>query len=81
MKRLPSWFSFHQVAKAQKKTLQAMADVPFDWTMEQRAAGTAEPSFVTDLIEASSGTPQEAFNIKWAAASMYSGMYMNSTRL
>ena len=73
MKRLPSWFSFHQLANMHKKTLMAMADVPFDWVKEQRAAGTAEHSFVSDLIDASEGTAQEEFNIKWAAASMYSG--------
>ncbi|KZV73575.1 cytochrome P450 [Peniophora sp. CONT] len=73
LKSLPTWFSFHKLASTYKKTLVAMADVPFEWAKEQRAAGTAEPSFVSDLIDASNGTSQEEFNIKWAAASMYSG--------
>ena len=38
-----------------------------------QTAGTAPSSFVADLLEDSNGTNYEVKNIKWAAASLYSG--------
>jgi cytochrome P450 len=73
---IPDWFpgaTFKRIAQAYGKTLQDMADVPMNFVKGEMAAGTAEPSFVSDLIESSNGTPEEENNIKWAAASMYSG--------
>jgi cytochrome P450 len=76
MKRIPEWLpgaSFRKLASMYNKTVESMASVPFDSVKSQLAAGTAESSFVADLLEASNYTSEEEYNIKWAAASMYSG--------
>jgi len=44
-----------------------------NFVKKQMVAGSAEPSFVCDLIEQGDGTADEEFDIKWAAASLYSG--------
>ncbi|KAI0034413.1 cytochrome P450 [Vararia minispora EC-137] len=76
LKYVPEWVpgaTFQKVAKAYGQTLKDMADVPMNWVKQRMAAGEAESCFVTDLLEESGRTAQEERNIKWAAASLYSG--------
>jgi hypothetical protein len=39
-----------------------------------KAAGTAVPSFTSELLASKEVNSETEFNIKWSAASMYSGM-------
>ena len=38
-----------------------------------QAAGTAVPSFTSELLDGREITPEAEFNIKWAASSLYGG--------
>lgn len=40
---------------------------------EQMAEGTAEPSFVSRLLEDRVLTPKEEYDVKWTAVSFYAG--------
>ncbi|KII90751.1 hypothetical protein PLICRDRAFT_174122 [Plicaturopsis crispa FD-325 SS-3] len=73
---VPSWFpgaGFQKTAKAWRKTLEEMVDKPHEYVKQQVKAGTAVPSFTSELLEDMSNTGDEEFSIKWSAASLYSG--------
>ncbi|EIM85529.1 cytochrome P450 [Stereum hirsutum FP-91666 SS1] len=75
LKYVPEWFpgtQWKQVAKAWKKDLSTMADEPHDFVKNQMASGAALPSFTATQLERHL-TPEQEFNVKWAAASLYSG--------
>jgi len=55
------------------KTLSDMADIPHEYVKQQMAAGTALPSFTSKLLGDSDVDSAAEFNIKWSAASLYSG--------
>ncbi|KAF9497559.1 cytochrome P450 [Pleurotus eryngii] len=72
---LPDWFpgtGFKQTAKEWAKTLDETVSYPFRFVKEQMASGTAEKSFVSALLE-EPVTPEEENDIKWSAASLYTG--------
>jgi hypothetical protein len=76
LKHVPAWFpgaGFKKTAKEWSNTLKEMVDMPFDFTKQQMAAGIAPPSFTSNLLEGSELSAEEEFNIKWSAASLYSG--------
>ncbi|KAF9045406.1 cytochrome P450 [Panaeolus papilionaceus] len=77
LRHVPEWFpgaGFHQTAKAWKKTLHEMADGPHRFVKQQLASGTAEPSLTSRLLsENVELTSVREHEIKWSAASMYSG--------
>lgn len=83
---------FKQTAKEWAKTLDETASYPFRFVKEQmvcsfrrlfsiivlimyQASGTAEKSFVSALLE-EPVSPEEENDIKWSAASLYTGMYI-----
>ncbi|KAL1725011.1 cytochrome P450 [Schizophyllum commune] len=74
---LPDWSlgaAFKSVGRAWRETLDRMADSPYDFVKSQIDLGTAEPSFTANLLDAcKSITPDEEFDLKWSAASLYSG--------
>lgn len=74
---VPDWIpgaGFKSIGRAWRATLDRMADFPFDFVKSQQAAGTAEPSFTSKLLEERKQiTPEEEYDIKWSAASLYSG--------
>ncbi|KAJ7493339.1 cytochrome P450 [Mycena galericulata] len=64
LRHLPSWFpgaGFKTTAKSWAKTLQQMAEQPYQFVKQQMAAGSAEKSLNA-----------EEFDVKWLAASLYS---------
>ncbi|KAI0049998.1 cytochrome P450 [Auriscalpium vulgare] len=72
---VPSWFpgaTFKKTAQSYYQTLQDMAEQPMNFVRKQIAAGEAPPSLVANLLDRQNTSEQER-NIKWAAASMYSG--------
>ncbi|KAJ4490596.1 cytochrome P450 [Lentinula aciculospora] len=73
---LPDWFpgaSFKQTAKEWSATLNEMVDLPYDHVKQHIAAGSAEPSYVSKLVEDQNLSPDQEFEIKWSSASLYSG--------
>ncbi|KAJ3978425.1 cytochrome P450, partial [Lentinula detonsa] len=73
---LPDWFpgaSFKKTAKEWSSTLKEMVDLPYDYVKKQIVSGTAEPSYVSKLVEGQSLTAEQEFEIKWSSASLYSG--------
>ncbi|PPQ96482.1 hypothetical protein CVT26_010476 [Gymnopilus dilepis] len=76
LRHVPSWFpgaGFKRTAKEWARTLAVMAEGPHQFVKQQMAAGTAEISFTSRLLEASDISPEEEHDIKWSAASLYSG--------
>lgn len=66
--------SFMETARQWRKDTQRMVDVPYNFTKDQMAAGTAPPSFVSTSFEAeSSMTEEEIRDLKFTASSMYGG--------
>lgn len=41
-----------------------------------QAAGSAEPSYVSKLVEGQTLSPEQEFEIKWSSASLYSGTWV-----
>jgi hypothetical protein len=77
LKHVPTWVpgaGFQRTAKEWSNTLNEMVDMPFNFTKQQMAAGIASPSFTSNLLEGKMLSAEEEFNIKWSAASLYSGM-------
>ncbi|KAG2007166.1 cytochrome P450 [Coprinopsis cinerea AmutBmut pab1-1] len=76
LKHLPDWFpgaGFKQTAREWRNTINRMADGPYRYVKEQMAAGNAEPSFTSKLLEEPDISQDREFDIKWSSASLYSG--------
>ncbi|THU91604.1 cytochrome P450 [Dendrothele bispora CBS 962.96] len=73
LKHLPTWFPgayFKRLAVHIRNTVEAMAQMPFDFTKQDITQGTAPRSFVSSLLES---YPEDETIIKWTAESLYSG--------
>ncbi|KAF9534995.1 cytochrome P450 [Crepidotus variabilis] len=82
LRHLPSWLpgtGFLKTAQDWSGTLFEMVERPHNFVKQQMAAGTAEVSFTSTLLERNQPTPDEELDIKWAAASLYSGGADTST--
>jgi hypothetical protein len=78
LKHVPAWMpgaGFRRTAKEWNDILREMVDMPYNFTKQQMAAGTAPSSFVSNLLEGRKLSTDEVFNIKWSAASLYSGKF------
>jgi cytochrome P450 len=76
LRHIPDWFpgaSFKKTAKEWSATLNQMVDQPYNFVKKQIAAGSAEPSYVSKLVEGKVLSPEQEFEIKWSSASLYSG--------
>ncbi|KAJ6533284.1 cytochrome P450 [Mycena vulgaris] len=69
----PEWLpggGFHTTARIWEKQLRATQDTAYDYVKNQMAAGTAEPSFASTLLEEEL---HDGDLIKWAAGSIQAG--------
>ncbi|KXN86289.1 O-methylsterigmatocystin oxidoreductase [Leucoagaricus sp. SymC.cos] len=76
LRHIPPWFpgaSFHNKARSWASTLCDMVGRPFDFVKQQMAAGTAPTSFTSSLLGSKMLNQQEELDIRWSAASLYSG--------
>jgi len=76
LRHIPAWVpgaGFKTTAKAWAATLDQMVEQPYQWVKQQLAAGTAEKSLLRDLLDGKDLTETEEFDVKWIAASLYSG--------
>jgi len=73
---VPEWVpgaSFKKTASEWAATLNEMVDLPYSFVKNQIATGTAEPSYVSKLVEGQNLSAEQEFEIKWSSASLYSG--------
>jgi len=79
LRYVPDWFpgsGWKARGRQFAKLLNEMADVPYKFVKEQMAAGTAVSSYTANLLEGdeiNNIAPETEYNIKWSAASLYSG--------
>ncbi|KAK0205274.1 cytochrome P450 [Desarmillaria ectypa] len=76
LRHVPAWFpgaGFQQKAKEWAETLENMVDRPYNFVKSQIAAGKAPLSLISSLLEGRQVSVEEEFDIKWLAASLYSG--------
>jgi hypothetical protein len=76
LKHIPAWVpgaGFKRTAKEWNDTLDDMVETPYKLTKRQMAAGTAHSSFLSNLLEGGKLSADDLHNIKWSAASLYSG--------
>ncbi|KAK0469239.1 cytochrome P450 [Desarmillaria tabescens] len=76
LRHVPAWFpgaGFQQKANEWAETLENMVDRPYNFVKSQIAAGKAPLSLVSSLLEGRQVSVEEEFDIKWLAASLYSG--------
>ncbi|EGO01644.1 hypothetical protein SERLA73DRAFT_177063 [Serpula lacrymans var. lacrymans S7.3] len=73
---LPDWFpgaGFKTVAKEAKESLKMMVDHPYDVAKDQIKAGTALPSFTSELLEDRAISAEEESIVKWSAQTLHIG--------
>ncbi|GJE86535.1 cytochrome P450 [Phanerochaete sordida] len=76
LRYVPAWVpgaTFKATAKRWKVTLQKMVDVPHVFVKEQMAKHAEIPSFTSDLLSNEKLAGEKEHDIKWTAASLYSG--------
>ncbi|KAG7451628.1 cytochrome P450 [Guyanagaster necrorhizus] len=76
LRHVPSWFpgaGFQRKAKEWAEALENMVDRPYNFVKSQMAAGKAPLSLTSSLLEGRQVGAEEEFDIKWLAASLYSG--------
>ncbi|KIY45954.1 cytochrome P450 [Fistulina hepatica ATCC 64428] len=76
LSEVPEWVpgaGFKVTARSWKATLYEMVDRPYNFVIQQLAAGTAIPSYTSNLLASKDLTVDDEHDIKWSAASLYSG--------
>ncbi|KAH9474438.1 Cytochrome P450 monooxygenase 208 [Psilocybe cubensis] len=76
LRHIPQWFpggGFKKIAAQWAQTLVDMAEGPHQFVKKQMEVGKAEDSFTLRLLESPDYTPAQEHDIKWSAASLYSG--------
>jgi cytochrome P450 len=77
LRHVPAWFpgaGFKHTAVLWAESLVNMVERPYQFVKQQMAAGTAQSSFTSRLLDDSPEiTANQEHEIKWSAASLYSG--------
>lgn len=78
LKYLPEWFpgtNFKRVARRCQALVHAVADIPYAFVERQLRSGTAEPSYLSKLIQSEKGalTPEADEIARWSAFALYTG--------
>ncbi|KAI5888586.1 cytochrome P450 [Schizophyllum commune H4-8] len=78
LKYVPAWFpgaSFQRAARAMRRELDRLYDVPLAFVKGEMARGTAKPSFLSSNLETKGeqGASEQEDLLKAAAGSLYSG--------
>ncbi|KAE9393527.1 cytochrome P450-like protein, partial [Gymnopus androsaceus JB14] len=76
LRHVPDWMpgaDFKRNAKQWAGTLVELVELPHNFCKQQIIAGTAIISFTSSLLESKQLTEEEEFDLKWSAASLYSG--------
>jgi cytochrome P450 len=76
LRHVPAWFpgaGFKKTAAEWAHTLAKMVEEPHQFVKQKMASGTAEMSFTSRLLDSPNITTDEEHDVKWSAASLYSG--------
>ncbi|KAF5393735.1 hypothetical protein D9757_000328 [Collybiopsis confluens] len=76
LKYVPDWMpgaGFKLKAKEFEATLSELVERPHNFVKQQISSGTAHISFTSSILESRQLTEEEEFDLKWSAASLYSG--------
>ncbi|KAJ3790675.1 cytochrome P450 [Lentinula aff. detonsa] len=76
LKHVPDWMpgaDFKRQAKQWAVTLIELVEQPHNFVKQQINAGTASISFTSSMLESKQLSEEEEFDLKWSAASLYSG--------
>ncbi|KAJ3936904.1 MAG: cytochrome P450 [Lentinula lateritia] len=76
LRHVPDWVpgaGFKRKAKQWAATLIELVEQPHNFVKQQMLAGTASISFTSSMLESKQLTEEEEFDLKWSAASLYSG--------
>ncbi|CEL57076.1 O-methylsterigmatocystin oxidoreductase OS=Aspergillus flavus (strain ATCC 200026 / FGSC A1120 / NRRL 3357 / JCM 12722 / SRRC 167) GN=ordA PE=2 SV=1 [Rhizoctonia solani AG-1 IB] len=85
---IPSWFpgaGWKRKAMAWNKAQEDLINVPFEWTRQQMANGTAQPSAISSIltevanVQSDGDRAEEEDRIKWAIGSLYAGAIETTT--
>ncbi|KAG8761790.1 hypothetical protein FRC11_013093 [Ceratobasidium sp. 423] len=88
LKYVPSWFpgaEWKRKAMIWGKAREDLVDIPFNWTKQQMAAGTARPSILNSILtdlansEFELDRAEEEDRVKWAVGSLYGGAMDTTT--
>ncbi|KZS91073.1 cytochrome P450 [Sistotremastrum niveocremeum HHB9708] len=79
LRHLPSWFplaGFQKLGEQGRKTLDALAREPLEYTKKQMGQGTAPESFARGLFEGhgTSITSEDESSVEWASVTLHGGM-------
>ncbi|KIP11879.1 hypothetical protein PHLGIDRAFT_124541 [Phlebiopsis gigantea 11061_1 CR5-6] len=76
LRYVPNWVpgaGFQKKAMQWRRRAEEMADVPFELVKRRMMDHTNTPNYVLSLLESERLEGDKEFNIKWSAASIYSG--------
>ncbi|GJE86537.1 cytochrome P450 [Phanerochaete sordida] len=76
LRYVPAWLpgaGFQTKAREWKQVLDTMADVPHEFVKRRMAEHTNIPNYTSELLQNEKLEGDKEFNIKWSAASLYSG--------
>ncbi|KAK7448088.1 hypothetical protein VKT23_013846 [Stygiomarasmius scandens] len=73
---VPAWVpgvSFRKTARKWAAHLEETVEKPFEWVKTRMANGTAEMSFISNLLGEGQLNEKEEYDIKWTASALYAG--------
>ncbi|KAI0347293.1 cytochrome P450 [Trametopsis cervina] len=76
LRYVPRWVPgarFQRTAREWRDTLEEMAEVPHAMVKRNMRENRNVPNYTSELLENEKMSAQKEFNIKWSAASLYSG--------
>ncbi|KAH7320425.1 cytochrome P450 [Rhizoctonia solani] len=88
LKFIPSWLpgaEWKRKAMGWSKAREDLINIPFNWTKQQMAAGTAQPSVLNSILtslasdESVLDQAEEEDRVKWAVGSLYGGAMDTTT--
>lgn len=80
--QLPDWFpgtNFKRTARVWKNLNFDVANIPYDFVRKRMARGNYQASYTSDILQSINESPEQTLtleqeeDIKWSAASLYSG--------
>ncbi|KAG1849428.1 cytochrome P450 [Suillus subalutaceus] len=82
LKYLPSWIPFnniHSTGSFGRQRIEQLISRPFEHVLQERAKGSAQPSFVSDCLEKNRSNDNAESKvsldlIRWAGGALYGGM-------
>ncbi|KAI0347291.1 cytochrome P450 [Trametopsis cervina] len=76
LRHVPAWVPgarFKRTAAEMREVIERMADEPYEFVKRRMAEKTNVPNYTSDLLESEELDEEKEYNIKWSAASLYSG--------